>query len=179
MEKLFVYGTLLQGQNNHKRMMPKIGAQFVEEATLSSAWMYNRGPFPVIYLDTENQSPQNYVKGELYEVSPEALLELDWFEGVAGGFYQRVKTQVTPVEEERDDEEIDCWVYCLTQRPTNLPLIKSGDWKAFQGIEPEEDWDFDLDLEFDEEDDDEEWEDDEGEDYYTPEYDDYDPSTGV
>lgn len=83
MTKLFVYGTLKQGHNNHRAFLND--AKFLGEAkTDRSMWaLVDLGAYPAMtYGDLQ-------VQGEVYEVNDEQLARIDSLEGVNVGLYDR------------------------------------------------------------------------------------------
>lgn len=70
--KVFVYGTLKKGRENHRWLR---GSSFIQEDTLKGASMYSLTAFPAVVFDDKN----SVVKGEVYEV--ENLDQLDRLEG--------------------------------------------------------------------------------------------------
>jgi gamma-glutamylaminecyclotransferase len=84
MSLLFVYGTLKRGCSNHAQMA---GQRFVAEArTVFGYRMFDVGGFPGLVAWPEDREG---VTGEIWFVSPAALLRLDRFEGVSEGLYRR------------------------------------------------------------------------------------------
>ena len=84
MEFLFVYGTLKRGGANHGQMA---GQRFVAEArTIPGYRLFDVGGYPgLVVLPADREG----VTGEIWLVSPAALLRLDRFEGVSEGLYRR------------------------------------------------------------------------------------------
>lgn len=79
--KVFVYGTLKKGfRANH--LLAK--SSFVSEAKSILPFSMVGTGFPQAYLDTKGHP----VKGEIYEITEETLLTLDYYEGYPG-FYSR------------------------------------------------------------------------------------------
>src|SRR5689334_13053835 len=81
--RLFVYGSLRSGQENHDRLR---GARFLGAAATPS------GRYHLTLLDEYLaliEGPGPSVKGELYEVTAELLIELDAFEEVPQRYYRR------------------------------------------------------------------------------------------
>ena len=70
---LFVYGTLLRGEDNASRMahLPFVG----DDSTPTAFTLVNLGPYPGLV-----NGGNTAVKGELYELAEEHLLALDEFE---------------------------------------------------------------------------------------------------
>jgi gamma-glutamylcyclotransferase (GGCT)/AIG2-like uncharacterized protein YtfP len=109
--KVFVYGTLLDGESNHQWLQdsPKIG-----DTIISKFQMHDMGAFPAL---VENETSLSKIVGEVYEITDEVLKMLDRLEGFPG-FYDR-KLITT--------EFGDAWVY-YNNKSKNRPVIESGDW---------------------------------------------------
>jgi gamma-glutamylaminecyclotransferase len=74
---LFVYGTLMRGQKNHRLLS---GQRFIGEAVTEPRYrLYDLGPYPGLVEDKERGLA---VTGELWEVDAVCLANLDEFEGV-------------------------------------------------------------------------------------------------
>lgn len=119
-ELVFVYGTLRKGASNHFRMA---GAEPVGMATVRG-WMYKIDWYPGVVLDEEGE----WVVGEVYRVSPEALRQLDEFEGTGGeegDEYRRVKVTV---RYQRGSETEEVWMWEYRRSPAHRPLVGSGNW---------------------------------------------------
>ncbi len=102
-ELVFIYGSLKKGFVNHS---------FMKDATLvgSSLSVHKLGMFkdpfgnwPYLTMD-----PLNYIKGELYEVNQELLIEIDEFEG-APEYYHRKKMLVMC-----NGSAFSAWIYFTT-----------------------------------------------------------------
>lgn len=88
MTKLFVYGTLMGKQ---------------EPTHYLSDYMMFAVPgknfnFPVIQPIPEEWNADARVVGCIVEVDEDKLAELDWYEGVARGMYERVKLNVASID---------------------------------------------------------------------------------
>ncbi|MEZ4299723.1 MAG: gamma-glutamylcyclotransferase family protein, partial [Polyangiaceae bacterium] len=69
---LFVYGSLLRGEDNHAVLA---GARFVATARTAPRYtLVDLGPYPALVPGGETE-----VSGELFEVGPALLTELDDF----------------------------------------------------------------------------------------------------
>lgn len=89
---MFAYGTLKRGFPNHGLMedlIIKDDAVLVGTYYTEEAYPLVCGPHGIPYLINLPGSG-NRVKGEVYEVSDCAVIRLDEFEGVSGGYYERV-----------------------------------------------------------------------------------------
>lgn len=108
MNRVFVYGTLRREQDRNDVLEKE---KFVTEVIMKIPFkMVNLGSFPGLIFTGEI----NQIKGEIYEVSKEALNLLDQIEGHPT-FYQRIQMQGT-------------WFYILPSKYSNMPEIASGDW---------------------------------------------------
>ncbi len=118
-ELLFVYGALRRGASNDWRMSDArwLGAAEVGGTLVKIDW------YPGLVL-----SGHQVVKGEVYEVGPELLRELDEFEGIGEGVerfgeYQRVRTEVRIA-----GESVEVWIYQWLKGIEGYRIVESGDW---------------------------------------------------
>ena len=117
---VFVYGSLMSGQQNHQLMA---GASFHGTGnTLAEYTLYDSGPWPLLV-----HSGCTEVVGELYHVSPNHRSFLDRFEGHPSHFF-RTLIQL------RDGRQVECWLLRKT-RLVDWPEITSGDWRQRNGIQ--------------------------------------------
>lgn len=86
MIRLFVYGTLMKNCCNHKLYLS--GQRYLGQAVLPGYALYNLGSYPGVVPDRDEK-----VLGELYEIDPSILEELDIFED-NGDLYMRRKAKV-------------------------------------------------------------------------------------
>jgi gamma-glutamylaminecyclotransferase len=113
--QVMVYGTLMRGERNHRQMT---GARFVREVRTTARFtLVDRGAFPALL-----QEGATSVRGELYEVTPEHLARLDWFEG-APRLYERRTVRLA------DGARAQAYVQPGASLRTR-DLIVSGDWRA-------------------------------------------------
>lgn len=121
---LFVYGTLMKGQQNHRLLAGKV------ELT-GPGRMRGRLVIPDYYpalVDAED--PAQTVIGEVWRVlAPETFRDLDEFEGCmeAPPLFFRVSRTVAL----DGAGPLDAWVYVYARPTTGLRPILSGDWRAF------------------------------------------------
>jgi gamma-glutamylaminecyclotransferase len=110
--RVLVYGTLREGQGNHRLIEP---SPLIRTVTLSEGYcMVDVGYFPgLIRCDNKNE-----VTLELYEVSSCQLKDMDWLEGHPD-FYTRTEIEL-------DDGK--AWVYLLPGEYMSRPIVDSGDW---------------------------------------------------
>jgi gamma-glutamylcyclotransferase (GGCT)/AIG2-like uncharacterized protein YtfP len=116
---IFVYGALRKGASNDWRMKDArwLGPAKVEGTLLKIDW------YPGLVLGSGE-----WVKGEVYEIGPELLKELDEFEGIGleddrNGEYHRVKRDVS-----LDGTPTDVWIYEWLKGSEGFEIVGSGDW---------------------------------------------------
>lgn len=113
--RVFVYGTLLAGEPNHRVLA---GARFSGPArTLPAFELVSLGPYPAMV-----PGGATAVVGEVYEVDDAGLARLDWLEGYPD-LYDR------DVIDLADGTRAIAYL----QRPAQaagLPRIPSGEWRA-------------------------------------------------
>ena len=120
---VFVYGTLRIGQRNdiNLKTPPPL---FVGMAKVKGQ-LYSRGWYPGIRLGGEQ-----WVQGEVYDISPALLAQLDVLEEVApvpSGEYQRINTLVVCGE-----QQLACEVYELSANfAAQSQLLDQGNWLAY------------------------------------------------
>jgi gamma-glutamylaminecyclotransferase len=113
--RLFVYGSLLSGEENHGALL---GARFVGAARTAPRYtLVSLGRYPALVV-----GGRTAVVGELYDVDDARMVLLDEFEGVPE-HYLRVDVDVEGGEPAQG--------YVLApHRVGDLPIIASGDWRA-------------------------------------------------
>jgi gamma-glutamylaminecyclotransferase len=88
---LFVYGTLKRGGENHARLQAQT---LLGPARTSAGYrLYQLDGYPGMVADA---SQAGSVSGEVWAVDDPALAELDLFEGVDEGLYERVAVRLAP-----------------------------------------------------------------------------------
>lgn len=110
-ERVFVYGTLRRGGSNHRLLSRArhLGAHVTEPAYR----MLNVGPYPGVVAG--GGTP---IRGEVYEVTPAQLRELDALEDYPRSYTrERIDTPWGPA-----------WMYLYRPGGQRLPQITSGDW---------------------------------------------------
>lgn len=121
MISVFVYGTLLVGQPNHRVAEPYL--LHVQPGRVRGR-LYDVGAFPALVLDPDGRE----IEGEWFEVTPEGLRAMDRLEGYRGpgqkNFYERVW-----VRDARDDRE--GWVYVWPDS-RGCPEIPVGSWREWR-----------------------------------------------
>jgi gamma-glutamylcyclotransferase (GGCT)/AIG2-like uncharacterized protein YtfP len=111
--KLFVYGSLLQGEAAHFRLR---GARLIARARTDAAFtLVDMGAYPALV-----EAGDTAVAGEIYAVDEALLAELDEYEE-APAVYQRRELRV---------DGHDVVTYVLPERlAAGRPVIASGDWR--------------------------------------------------
>lgn len=113
--RVFVYGTLLRGQQRNDLLENEI---FLGEVrTAPQFTLISLGPFPAIVRYKENQ-----VLGELYEVSDATLWLLDQVEGVPH-LYRREEIEL--------EDGSTAIAYLLPHMEEGMWEIKSGSWLEY------------------------------------------------
>lgn len=87
LSKVFVYGTLKQGEGNHRLLEQ---ARFVGDAATKRGFSMTTGGCPFVHMLGEDS-----IRGEVYEVNEHQLARLDQLEGYVPGrpdnYYDRVE----------------------------------------------------------------------------------------
>ena len=117
--QVFVYGTLLRGEGNHRVAEPFL--LDVKEGVVKGT-LYSVGGFPALTLEGDT-----VVEGEWFTVTEKGLQNMDWLEGYRGeGF----NNHYNRVEITDNDGETSGYVYVYTQeQASRLPLIEGGSWR--------------------------------------------------
>ncbi|WP_054943865.1 gamma-glutamylcyclotransferase [Paenibacillus ihuae] len=123
MDKVFVYGTLRQGEQYHDLLGD---SRLFSLLALVKGTLADTGSGYPVLLETEGT-----VAGELYEVTAEVLQRLDELEGYYGpgdarNDYERVVTEVTT-----DTGVTEAWVY-VYRHTQQYAAIPEGDWKLYR-----------------------------------------------
>jgi gamma-glutamylcyclotransferase (GGCT)/AIG2-like uncharacterized protein YtfP len=117
MHTIFVYGTLLSGEPNHRVLR---GADRLRDARTAPQYsLHDLGAFPGLVCGGVTT-----VVGELYSVDATTLAELDRFEGTPR-LYRRVAVQIA------DGATAHAYVM-RAEQVASRPRIASGDWRAFR-----------------------------------------------
>lgn len=91
MPLIFVYGTLKRDGSNHRQIA---GQEFVGLArTVPGYRLFSLGDYPGMVVFPADRAG---VTGELWSVTAAAIPQLDEFEGVAQGLYQRLPIALLP-----------------------------------------------------------------------------------
>lgn len=113
--RLFVYGSLMTGESNHRVMR---GARCLgPTSTVAAFELFDLGAFPGLV-----RGGATSVVGELFEVDDEGLARLDEFEGHPT-FYERGSIVLV------DGAEVDAYLLPRA-RVIGRPVVAGGDWRA-------------------------------------------------
>jgi len=116
--RVFVYGTLMQGEANHRLLAD---AQFLGEARTAPGFtLHDLGAFPAM-VPGSGQA----VEGEVYAVSAETLARLDRLEGHPR-FYCRALITL-------DDGSVAQAYLLPRERVARHAVIPSGSWRVRPG----------------------------------------------
>jgi gamma-glutamylaminecyclotransferase len=112
---IFVYGTLLVGEPNHRLLT---GAQLICDARTPPRFtLHDLGPYPAMVRGGKHAVP-----GELYEVGEAMLAELDRLERHPR-WYRRTRMIL--------DDGRPVQTYLMTrEQVARYPVIASGSWRA-------------------------------------------------
>jgi gamma-glutamylcyclotransferase (GGCT)/AIG2-like uncharacterized protein YtfP len=122
--KLFVYGTLLHGEHNHRVLE---GATLLYTGSKLQAKMYDTGNgYPAIELRTGST-----IVGDIYEIHDQMWSNLDDLEGYTGNpttdlYSKEIVNVQTP------DGLIEAFIYTICDESMKLYEIPSGDWKVYR-----------------------------------------------
>lgn len=118
---LFVYGTLLSGESNHRVVSPYVLS--VRPGVVRGA-LYDAGAYPAVVLTGMNEGR---VSGEWLLITTEGLAKTDELEeydgpGSTTNDYERLWIR------DADCEEREGWIY-VWKDARGCPLIPSGSWR--------------------------------------------------
>lgn len=124
---LFVYGTLLDGQNEFGRYL-QTHCSFYSAGKLRGK-LYDIGEYPGAVADAGDGS---FVYGSIYLLDDIKVLEkLDDYEGVGGQHPQPNEYVREMVDVEVEAGLLQCWVYIYNWPVERLEEIASGDYLAY------------------------------------------------
>lgn len=125
---LFVYGSLLRGEDNHHVMR---GARLLGAARTAARYtLVDLGPYPAMVAGGATA-----IAGELYVVGAELLAELDAFEGHPDEYVRSaVELEVAPRRPRRAAaSSIEAYLLPV-HRASGFPAVASGDWRAYRSL---------------------------------------------
>jgi gamma-glutamylaminecyclotransferase len=115
MTRVFVYGTLKRGGDNHHYIAYQ---QFLGEARTPPGYtLYSLGDYPGMVRAADDTAG---VTGELWAVDDPCLTQLDLLEGTAEGLYERVSIKLAP-----PFADLSVATYLYLGRVTGRPLLGS------------------------------------------------------
>ena len=119
MEKVFVYGTLMQGYGNHRNYLSQ--SEFLGKGEITGYALYAVSSFPGIVPEHGEK-----VKGEVYVVDRDTLKGLDSLEG-EGSLYLRKQVEVLV-----DGQIVQAWTYIWNHETEGKDKIKYANlpWKG-------------------------------------------------
>ena len=119
MDKVFVYGTLMNGHENHRYYLWE--SEFLGKGEITGYALYAVSSFPGIVLEVGEK-----VKDEVYKVDRDTLKRLDSLEG-EGSLYLRKQ-----VEALVDGQIVQGWTYIWNHETEGTDKIKLDDqpWKG-------------------------------------------------
>ena len=120
---VFVYGTLLRGEANHRRLHhARVRAA---KAFVAGALLYDTGRgYPAMTMASGGPA----VYGEVYEVDAATLRSLDELEDYYGPDDPRNEYERISVEAETGEGMVRAWTYVFREPPRG-ERIESGDWR--------------------------------------------------
>lgn len=116
MPKVFVYGSLRQGFQNHHWL--KDSVRLGSTQILPEWSMFDHGAFPALV-----HAGETAVVGEVYDITDETLEALDRLEMCPEWFQRKcIETEFGTA-----------WIYHLPASEASSRIISSGDWAVYYG----------------------------------------------
>ncbi|MBB5350514.1 gamma-glutamylcyclotransferase (GGCT)/AIG2-like uncharacterized protein YtfP [Haloferula luteola] len=123
-ERVLVYGTLRRdGSNGHRMKSSRFLGEASVRGRLYRVDCYREFAYPAFVPDGDATE----VRGELFEVPPEVLAELDEFEGDE---YDRILLPLVQISEGLpiDSHPTEAWVWTWKGSVQELTPLPGGDW---------------------------------------------------
>ncbi len=122
--RVFVYGTLMNGEANHDSFLRD--AEYMGECTAEYFRLYDLGSYPGMVYAAPDKRHKGVTKvaGELYKVDAETLRRLDMLEG-EGSLYRRVPVMLRTA----DDKMLRAQAYvymCDVDKSRRIPADAAG-----------------------------------------------------
>jgi gamma-glutamylcyclotransferase (GGCT)/AIG2-like uncharacterized protein YtfP len=118
-ELIAVYGTLMQGFENHD--LANMGlCDFLGECAIPGV-LSDCGTFPGLKLDGDGS-----VEAELYRCPSDVLPRLDRIEGATAADPLFTRTEIDLI-----DPQVGAWVYEYARPVAKLDRISSGSWRSY------------------------------------------------
>jgi gamma-glutamylaminecyclotransferase len=123
---VFVYGTLKKGYSNNHVLTRNGTAKLLSSNAAIRGKMYDLGPFPAV---TAAMNEDDFVKGEIWEVSSKDLDRLDHLEGHPR-FYIRVRVPLLSKHEGISKYQ-DVYTYLMpkSRLPKDVMPVPAGFWQ--------------------------------------------------
>ena len=120
--RVFVYGTLMTGQANHRVLAELDAVRLGEARTVASRTLVDLGPYPALLpASPDRDADRGRVVGELFEVAEAALEVLDVFEGCPD-LYVRERIAL---------EGSEAWTYALARPvPRHAVVLEDGRYQG-------------------------------------------------
>jgi gamma-L-glutamyl-butirosin B gamma-L-glutamyl cyclotransferase len=129
---VFVYGTLLRGEANHRRLQ-HVSAR-AARAFFAGALLYDTGRgYPAMTLEPVQASGGPTVYGEAYEVDAATLRSLDELEDYYGPNDPRNEYERVRIEIGTENGPLQAWTYVFKREPSGAARIPDGDWRSYMG----------------------------------------------
>jgi gamma-glutamylcyclotransferase (GGCT)/AIG2-like uncharacterized protein YtfP len=120
--QVFVYGTLLVGEENHHIAAPYL--QKVQPGKVKGR-LYDVGEYPALVVSEDGN-----VIGEWLTITEEGLRQMDALEDYEEGGHDNEYERIWIKDSE---QEIEGYVYVYTlDKVAHLPLIESGSWRDYR-----------------------------------------------
>jgi gamma-glutamylcyclotransferase (GGCT)/AIG2-like uncharacterized protein YtfP len=124
--RIFVYGTLLRGFGNYRRLLEKQATFITEAETPPTYTLLHLGGFPGLIAEGTTA-----VKGEVFEFDSDGVLQgLDWLEGHPT-FYTRTPIKLA------DGTDAETYILNLTGKHS-YRAVENGSWRTETGIKAPE-----------------------------------------
>lgn len=119
MQKVFVYGTLMRGQINHKCYLSN--SEYIGTGEISGYALYAVSYFPGVIPEVGEK-----VKGEIFRVDNDILRSLDCLEA-EGNLYLRKMIEI-----QTDSEIINAYIYIWNRSVNHTRKLSYGEqpWKG-------------------------------------------------
>ena len=123
MTMLFVYGSLMSGLSNHRRLAGahSLGAAATRESSFA---MLDLRSFPGVVEGGDER-----IIGELYEVDSRLLAQLDILEGVAQQFYKRIAVRVVQLPRMKTGVDAEMYVLAKPRVYERYAKVSPADWR--------------------------------------------------
>ncbi len=127
LNRLFVYGTLMQHSQLPIALLLKANSQLLAKGSVAGR-LYDLGSYPGAVFDTESSYE---VKGQVLTLDNAELILplLDEYEGIRNCPDDEYSRMIIPVTV--DDQLLDCWAYLYRLPTMQLQFISHGDYVLY------------------------------------------------